>query len=82
MAASPEVHCCPRSDDAPPSGVGTVPIVPLPEKRLLPNVPDVPEIAVLLNAMSLFDSRTDEPLCTPMLLWLASVYKRRTLWLA
>ena len=47
-----------------------MPAEAFPEKRLLPKVPDTPEIAKVLNAISLFDSRTDEVLCTPMLLWL------------
>jgi hypothetical protein len=47
-----------------------VPAELLPDSRLLPNVPDEPEMAKLLKAMLLFDSRTDELLCTSTLLWL------------
>src|ERR1700733_12223146 len=69
-ADSASSYCCPRSDVGPPSGIRGVPKEPLPENRLLPNVPVLPEMAVLLNAISLFDSRMDDPPCTPMPLWL------------
>jgi hypothetical protein len=41
------------------TAVGTVPAELLPDSRLLQNVADGPGIATLLNAMSLFDSRTE-----------------------
>ena len=55
---------------APPSGDSGFPGDTFPDRRLLPKVPVVPWFAVLLKAMSLFNSRTEPALCTPMLLWL------------
>src|SRR3954462_13950236 len=63
-------YCCPRSGEAPPSGVGAVPGELFPENRLLPKVPVTPEIAVPLNAISLFDSRTAALPSMPVALWL------------